>query len=95
LQWFSMIVRVLIVETLRELQLDATAGRLSRTVMLHVQFTLEVFMSKANAIRWGGLIGALVTGGSMIASGDKVNGLGIIFAAFSSVVGPVLTPKAA
>lgn len=37
-----------------------------------------------NYIKWLGLIGALFAGASQIASGDVVNGAGVIAASFAS-----------
>lgn len=39
---------------------------------------------KLKFIRWGGLIGALLTGSVMIMSGDVVQGTGVIAAALGS-----------
>lgn len=41
-------------------------------------------MNKINAMKWGGLLGALFTGGTLIAERQYTEGFGVILAALSS-----------
>lgn len=41
-------------------------------------------MNKTKFVRWGGFLGALLTGAATIVAGDIATGVGLIAASFSS-----------